>query len=278
MAEKIDGKKIANYIYAQIKGDLKILSNNPGLAVILVGQNKASKIYVALKEKKAKELKINFFKFIFKSTALKLEIIKKINELNKNPNINGILIQTPLPKHLNISKIVKHISFLKDIDGFLKKSPVTSPLILAIIECLKNINIDLIKRKAALLVNSKIFGNLLKKTLEKEFKISCKIFLPQKENWHYIKTTDIIICARGNPHFLKSIYIKKGTVLIDVGITRVGKKVLGDIAPQAQKKASFYTPVPGGIGPLTVAFLFKNLLILTKQQCIKNVSTSDVNT
>lgn len=263
---KINGKKIALKIYKDIKKDLKKITHLPGLGVILVGFNKASKIYVSLKEKKASELKIKFIKAVFKNNATEKEILAKINEFNKRADINGILIQTPLPKFLNANKIIKKIAPQKDVDGFLKNSPVVSPPVLATIESLKATAVTLKNKKTALLVNSKIFGSALKNNLKKFLGVSSKVFLPKKENWSYIKEADIIICARGKPHFLKENQIKKGVILVDIGITRVGKKVFGDIAPEALKKSSFYTPVPGGIGPLTIAFLFKNLIFLTKMQ------------
>lgn len=266
----INGKKLAKKIYDEIKGELEKLPYRPGLGVILVGGNKASKIYVALKEKKAKELKIFFLKHTFKNNASIKDILAAIKKFNANDAINGILIQAPLPKHLNSEKVFNQIMAKKDVDGFLKNSPVVSPPILATIESLKFTRVILKNKKAALLVNSKIFGNILKENLNKEFWLSSKVFLPQKEDWNFVKKSEVVICARGNPHFLKADDIQEGVILIDIGITRIGDKVLGDISPTAQKKSLFYTPVPGGIGPLTIAFLFKNLVYLSKTQCPMN--------
>ncbi len=264
----IDGKKISEKIYQDIKKTLIKMKNQPGLGVILIGKDPASKIYVALKEKQASKLGIKFFKKVFSENVSEKRILNQIDEFNNNDSINGILIQMPLPKHLNAERIFQAINYKKDVDGFSKKSPVISPLVLATIESLKSTKIILKNKKAALLVNSKIFGDALKENLNKELKISSKIFLPKNEDWNFIKKADIVICARGVSHFLKADYIKSGVILIDIGITRYQKKVLGDISLEAQRQSSFYTPVPGGIGPLTVAFLFKNLVDLANFQSI----------
>jgi len=271
---KIDGKKIAQKIYKDIIKKIAELPQKPRLAIILVGNDEASKIYVSLKIKKAKELGIKVYKYHFKDNILQNKIIEKINELNTNLKINGILIQVPLPKHLKVNQIIKKISPQKDVDGFLKNSLVISPPVLATIESLKSTNINFTDEKCAILVNSKNFGNLLKNNLKKFLKLKSEFFTPQKENWVFVKNADIVVCARGNPHFLKKDHIKKGAILIDIGITRIKNKVYGDISFAAQKKSSYYTPVPGGIGPLTVAFLFKNLMNLTKLQYQRSESTT----
>lgn len=259
----INGKKLAEKIFREIKNDLKKMAKSPGLGVILVGNDKASKIYVSLKEKRAKELKLFFSKKTFRENTSNEDILAQIEKFNNDSSINGILIQTPLPKHLNAKKIFSAISPKKDVDGFLKNSPIISPPILATVESLKFTGENLKNKKTALLVNSKIFGNLLKTNLNEVFSLNSKVFLPKKENWDFVKAADVVICARGNPHFLKGDNVKAGAILIDIGITRIGNKIFGDIAPEAQKKSSFYTPVPGGIGPLTIAFLLKNLVHLT---------------
>lgn len=262
----IDGEKIAAKILKDIKKEIKKLPVKPGLAVILVGEDKASKIYIKKKEKKCEEVGIKSEKFIFKKSATS-KIIKLIKKLNNKKDINGILVQLPLPKNLDADKIIKTIDIKKDVDGFLKKSKVAPPTIAGILELLKYTKINLKNKTATILANSRIFANPLKNLLEKEG-CSVKVLIkPKRQNFN----ADIIVSALGKPKFIKSNMVKDNVIIIDVGITRIDKKIYGDADQKSlQDKSGWITPVPGGVGPMTVAMLLKNLLLLSEK--INNIN------
>lgn len=257
------GKSIAEKIYQKIKKEVNKLKIKPGLAVIMVGKNEASSIYVKLKEQSAKKLGFYFKKFLFPAKISEKKIIKLIENLNKNKKIHGIIVQLPLPKHLKTEKIIKTILPEKDVDGFLPKTKFISPAHQAILKLLSFYKIKIKNKKVRILANSLIFSQPLQKILKK-LKGKVKILL--KPNLKEIKKSDVLIVALGQPKFLKSKMIKKGVVIIDVGYTRVKNKAVGDVDfKNCYQKASSISPVPGGVGPLTVIYLMKNTLLAAKK-------------
>lgn len=263
MAVLLNGKKIGQDIKANLKSHIKRLPFKPGLAAILIGKDAASQLYLRVKKRACQELGIDFKKFSFASKAQPAEVLKLINALNKDTQIRGILLQLPLPKGWTASELIEAISFKKDVDGLRKKSPVCPPVIQAIFQLLKATKLCFSGKKAICLVNSKVFGQKLVEFLGQNG-ILAQSFLPGQESKSILQKADILISARGNPHFVKPQMIKKEVVLIDAGATLKKSRLLGDIDPKCYKKSSFYAPVPGGVGPLTVAFLLKNLVYLAK--------------
>lgn len=268
MAIYFSGKKIAEKIKKQLKEKVSRLKKKPCLAVILVGKNPASETYVKLKEKAAAEIGIKFKKFIFPSKVSRSRIIKLIGKLNQDKKTHGIIVQLPLPKHLNPDEIVQKIDPKKNVDGFVADSKFISPTHQAILTLLKSVRINLKNKKAVVLSKSKIFAEPLKNLLTKQ-KIKTEIILfrrghffhdREKSDTPILKKFDIIIMALGKPHFLKPSMIKGGTIVIDVGYSRIKDKSVGDVAPECYKKAAFLSPVPGGVGPLTVIYLLKNVI------------------
>lgn len=258
--KKIDGNNLAQKILNKVKKEIKKLPTPPGLAVILVGNNPASKIYIKKKEKTCIEVGIHFEKFIFEKTTNK-KLLNLIKNLNRRDNINGILVQFPLPKYLEANEIIKAINIDKDVDGFLPKSKVQPPTVSGILELIKSTKINLKNKTALILTNNEIFAKPLKKLLEKN---GLKVRILIKPNAQKFNA-DIVISALGKPKFITANMIKNDTTIIDVGITRVGKKIYGDVDQESLKdKNVWLTPVPGGVGPMTVAMLIKNVLILTK--------------
>ena len=248
-----NGKKEADKILSVLKKKIKKERARPGLAVILIGNNSASKLYIKLKKKAAKKVGISFSEYRFSEKTKEETIIEKIKQLNDDKAVSGIIVQLPLQKRFDSRKIIKAISVKKDIDGFIssKFQPVLPlAIFLALQEASKR------GRNAIALVNSDIFGKTLQKFLKKRG-VSISYTLDRKKS---LKNYDIVITACGKPKFIKGYMIKKGAILIDVGITRfLNGKVVGDVDKESVKdKASFLTPVPGGIGPLTVALLLKN--------------------
>lgn len=264
-----NGKKAAEKILSGLKG-----GSSYRLAIILVGSNLESKLYIKNKKKACKKIKVKVSCFSFKEEAEEDKIIKKIQALNKDKSVNGIIVQLPLPKKFNTSRIMDSIDCRKDVDGFhktnrglLKKGrpyfyPVLSLAILFVLE--KGLK-DIKGRRILALTNSDIFGDTLKDFFKRKgFKI--KYLIKKQEKFAKIKKeclkADAIITILGFPGFIKGHMIKEGAVLIDAGIKVMGvNKFKGDVDKKSVSgKAGFLTPVPGGIGPLTVAFLLKNLL------------------
>jgi len=272
-AQIIDGKKIAAEIRAEIKKEITESGITPGLAVILVGADPASHLYVGLKEKAAAEVGIHFEKFLFFAAEPKEKIIAKIHELNARPDIHGILVQLPLPSGYDESEIVAAIDPQKDADGFhpknIKKllageSKIVPPVITGILELIESTGAEMSNKKITILANSEILAKPLEKILESN---EVNVALRPENPATYTKDADIVITALGRPKIITGEMIKPGAILIDVGTTRTEDgTTVGDVdfestAPQA----GWITPVPGGVGPMTVAMLLRNVLDLAKK-------------
>lgn len=245
----INGKKIANQILLDLKKQIKLKKNKPCLAIVLVGDDSASHLYVQKKEEAAQKIGIEIRKYIFSRQVSEKEILDLVNSLNQDKQVNGILVQIPLPKNISADKVIQAIKPAKDVDGFVKESQFKSPFILAIERALQETGQDLTNKKVAVLVNSDTFGQALKSQLR------------EVEFIKDLREADVIITALGQPNIIKGNMIKQGVILIDGGISKQNGKVVGDIDQEAVKdKAKWLSPVPGGLGPLTVAFLLKNLV------------------
>lgn len=279
----LKGKKVADKILKEIERNIKKYNLKPSLAVVLVGDDKASEIYVRLKEKAAERIGIGFRLFRFKKSESEKIIINKLSDLNKNKNISGIIVQLPLPKKFNTQKIINSINIQKDVDGFSAKGgsalggyplksftgfqPVFPHAIIKLLEAIPRARLSE-RCKAVALVNSKKFGKVMIAALTKK-KIKARYVLYEeiKKNPKIIKQADIIISAIGKPGLINSEMIKKGAIIIDGGITKIDEKVLGDADFESVKKvAGYLSPVPGGVGPVTIACLLENVYIASKKQ------------
>ena len=260
----LNGSIEAQKIFKRIKNQ----KNKIGLAAVLVGNDPASKVYINIKNKTAKKLNINFKKYLLSSNTSEKKILNLINKLNNDKNIHGILVQLPLPKKFKNStnKIIKNININKDIDGF-NNPKIIPPTIQAIIHLVKISKIKLANKKAVILANSHEFAEPQKKELIRK-KIKTNILLKKdlRDKFYDLRKFDIVVIAFGKRWWFKPDMIKKNSIIIDVGINRIKncKKIFGDVHPDCFKKSKYISPVPGGVGPLTVAFLFKNLLRLYK--------------
>jgi len=257
----IDGKKIADGILEELKKEIEEKKLKLCLGLILVGDNPASQLYVRKKEEAAQEIGIEIKKKILPQDVSEEEILKVINQFNQDDQVSGILVQMPLPKGINSDKIIKAINSEKDVDGFLPESKFDSPFILAIEQALKSTGEDLDNKKSIALVNSEIFGQSLVNFFKnKGLTISIEVGPLQRSDLE-LGSADVIITALGQPEVIKSSMIKHGVILIDGGISKKNGKIVGDIDRESvQGKSSWLSPVPGGLGPLTVAFLLKNLI------------------
>jgi len=265
----------------EIKTAIKREKLKPKMAVILVGEDEASKIYIRLKGEAAERVGVGFELYKHDATVANERIVKKIKELNENGDIAGIIVQLPLPAGLDRDKIIGAIDPRKDVDGFhaenrrllLEGHPVFEPVLpTAMLAAIKAaLGGDLSGKKAVALVNSDIFGQTLKLVLEKEgikFDYIVRNICSADGTEEKLRETDIVITVCGCPNLVTGEMIKGGAVVIDGGIYRFSDgRVRGDVNRESvENKASFLTPVPGGLGPLVIALLLKNVYLAAKKQ------------
>ena len=295
MTHIINGKEIAQNLRDNLKKEISELQNKhgsvPGLAVVQVGNVAASSVYIKAKTKNAREVGIEIIDHHLENSTSQEELLKLINTLNNQDNVHGILVQLPLPEHMHEPTILDSIHPDKDADGF---HPVNvGKLSIAshndenlLIPCtpygclimLKDLNIDLIGKNAVVIGRSNIVGKPMAQLLIKE---SCTVTIAHsktKDLPGLCKNADIIIAAVGRPKMVKGEWVKEGAIVIDVGINRVeilkdGEKktvLVGDVEyNEVEKKASAITPVPGGVGPMTIACLLRNTTIAFKNSFLK---------
>lgn len=274
MSEILQGKQLAQTIRDKVAKDISKLGKPLGLAAILVGNNSASKLYVSLKEKAAKEVGMYFERFEFDEKVSNKELIAKVKELNERDDIHGILIQFPLPNQ-DENKVISVLDPKKDIDGFHSENKsrwgkedeaIFPPVALAIEKLIKASHQPLEGKHCAIITNSEIFAEPIM-VLMRENGIEAKR-LSKDESALASKTraADIIIIAVGEADFLKVDMVKEGAIIIDVGTNKKNGKNVGDVADNVTGIAGFISPVPGGVGPLTVAYLLKNVVEAAEMQ------------
>ncbi len=277
-----NGKRESEGILKSLKIQIKKEKLSPRLAVFLIGENKASKIYINLKKQAAEKIGVNFSLYKYKKNYNQDDIIKKIKELNKDASVSGIIVQLPLPEGFDAEKIISSIDSKKDVDGFCRKNvkalkngekislnPVLPQVILYILNLAQKRELQSKKIKA--LVNSKLFGDVLKSFFsingfELEFLIASDASFKKIKD--FVSDADILISVLGKKELIRGEMLQNGVILIDAGISKKNNKIYGDFEFETcVKKARFITPVPGGVGPMTIAFLLKNI-ILTKSKNI----------
>ena len=280
MAVIIDGKELAKKIRGNLKvecDELKKQGIQPKLAVIMVGDNPASKVYVRNKNKACEEIGIEYEEHLLDENTTQKELNDLIKKLNDTEEVNGILLQSPLPEHLNINEAFKTISYQKDVDGFTPSSvgklsigedTFISCTPYGVMKMLEEYNIDLTGKDVVILGRSNIVGKpLIQCCLSKNATVTVCHSKTQNIKEH-TKRADVLIVAIGKAKFVTEDMVKKGAVVIDVGINRTEEgKLVGDVDfENVEKVASHITPVPGGVGPMTVAMLMNNVIKATKEQ------------
>ena len=270
----LDGKKLSNKIKEDLEEKIKLNSKKPGLGIILVGQRPDSQVYVKMKKKACVKAGIKNFDVHLEETVSEEIVIGEIEKMNNNPEINAILVQLPLPEHINEKKVLNHVSFKKDVDGFhninvgsltLKSENYIAPCTpLGCIELLKEYNVDLNGKNVVVLGRSNIVGLPISLLLLHNNATVTICHSRTKDIYEHCKRADILICAIGKPHFIKKDHIKEGCVVIDIGINKIdcdnekGYKLVGDVDYlNVLDKVEAITPVPGGVGPMTIAMLLK---------------------
>ncbi|MFA6382199.1 MAG: bifunctional 5,10-methylenetetrahydrofolate dehydrogenase/5,10-methenyltetrahydrofolate cyclohydrolase [Candidatus Buchananbacteria bacterium] len=276
-AQIIDGKTIAENILLDLKTKITGLKRQPGLAVILVGDDPASHLYVKNKKKAAQKIGVVFNDYYCGQKccpqATAKEVLEMIDFLNNDQAIDGIIVQLPLPKNFDREKIINQISPAKDVDGFhsqnqkdylADQSPITPPLIGAVNEALKATGQNLAGKNAVIVAKGEIFAEALKKDLENQG-LKVKISKPDRALAGLTKQADVLVVILGQKKFITKNMVKPEAIIIDIGTNLIGEnKFVGDASPEVAEVAGFLTPVPGGIGPLTVAMLLKNVYELAK--------------
>jgi len=278
-AKILDGKALSQKIKSSIKQDIDKLKaadkRIPGLAVILIGSNPASTVYVNNKRKACEFVGIDSFSYDLPETTTEAELLSLIEKLNGDNKVDGILVQLPLPKHINADAILDKIQPDKDVDGFhpynvgrlLQRRPLLRPCTpLGVIKLLEHHYIPIKGANAVVVGASNIVGRPmgLELLLAAATVTTCHRFT--KDLQARVESAEILISATGNPQIIQSDWIKPGAIVIDIGITRTPEgKIRGDIEfESAKERAGWITPVPGGVGPMTVATLLSNTLYACK--------------
>ena len=281
-AQRIDGKSIAQAIYDEVIQEVAALTPQgvvPGLATVLVGEDPASQVYVRMKHNRCVEVGMNSIGRVLPDDASQAEVEDVVRQLNDDPQVHGILVQLPMPGHLDEEAILNTISLEKDVDGF---HPVNigrlamkgrTPLYLpgtpsGCIELLDRIGVEIEGKEAVVLGRSNIVGLPLSMMLLKRNATVTICHSRTQDLPSVCRRADILVAAVGQPRMVKADWVKPGAVVLDVGINRVddpsrkrGYRLVGDVAyGEVKEVASWITPVPGGVGPMTIAMLLKNTL------------------
>ncbi len=279
MAKLIDGKLIGAQIKEELRekvNTLKAEGIQPGLAVILVGDNSASQVYVRNKKTACEFVGIKSFSYELPAETSEEELLGLIDTLNADPNVHGILVQLPLPAHLDEQKVILRISPSKDVDGFHPQSVGALSIGLkgfvsctpaGVIELLKRYHIEIAGKNCVVVGRSNIVGKPVSLLLLREHGTVTICHSRTQNLKEVVQNADIVVAAVGIPNFIKEDMIKDGAAVIDVGINRLENgKLCGDVDFEAcEKKASYITPVPGGVGPMTIAMLMHNCVLAAEK-------------
>lgn len=273
--EIMDGKNLSNIIKDDLRKEISMYVQTPILAVITIGDDEASKVYVNNKRKSCEQVGISFMHFDYLSEVKESVVINKIKELNKDVSVNGIIVQLPIPDHFNVDKIINTIDVSKDVDGLTNESKVRrmnnkSSLIpcttKGILELLDYYKINIESKRVVVVGRSELVGT---PTYQECLKRNATVTICHSKTidlGSITKEADILIVATGHKYLIDKNMIKEGCVIIDVGISRDNGKLYGDVNPNVSDKCSYLTPVPGGVGPMTVVMLLKNTFIAYKSQ------------
>lgn len=273
----LDGKALSNQILDELKKEIAKLDKKPHLAVILVGKDEASKLYVNIKKRTCENLGLTSTIIRLPENITEQALINEIEKLNEDKDVNGILVQLPLPKQLNQNTCINKISAIKDVDGitytnlgmiFSGETPFAYPCTpFGIINLIKKYGIELKGKHAVIVGRSLIVGKPMAQMLLNE-NVTVTLCHSHTVNLQEItRTADILISATGKP-IITAEMVTKGTIVIDAGTFKDSKgKLIGDVDYEnIKEKTSFITPVPGGVGPMTIASLMQNTLLLFKKQ------------
>ncbi len=280
-AKCIDGKQVADELIVKVRDRItaRVSSGKraPGLAVVLIGNDPASSVYVNSKRKRCEEAGVKSFSYDLDESTTQSQLLTLIDELNNNPEVDGILVQLPLPKHLDADLVIDHIDPHKDVDGFhpynfgrlAQRRPLLRPCTpRGVMTLLESTGVNLEGLDAVVVGASNIVGRPM---LLELLMARCTVTICHSKTKNLaekVAAADIVVAGVGIPNFVKGEWIKSGAIVIDVGINRLDNgKLVGDVEfDEANKNAAWITPVPGGVGPMTVATLLENTLDAAEQR------------
>jgi len=263
----LDGKKLAEKILNKLRKEIKKLPSIR-LAVVLVGNNPASLNFIKQKQKSAEEIGAKFKLYKLDSKIDNQNLVKEVNKIVKNKFNTGIVIQLPLPKHINIQEILNLVPWEKDVDALSVDNPIVEPPTASgIMRILEEYDIKAERKNVVIVGRGKLVGRPLAIMMAK---INANLIICDRKTENLASKTlkaDILVSATGQPHLIRENMVKKGVVVVDAGFSKINNKIIGDVNfEKVKKKASYITPVPGGVGPVTVAMLMSNLIKLAKKQ------------
>lgn len=271
----LDGKSLSAKVKDELKGNVNSYFQTPILAVVTIGDDAASEVYVKNKKKACEYVGMSFIHLDYASCVKEEVVIKKIKQLNKDKSINGIIVQLPIPDNFNVSKIINTIDPSKDVDGLTNTQagkliqnekcliPCTPK---GIMEIFKEYKIDLEGKHVVIVGRSNLVGKpLMLECLNKNATVTM-CHSKTKDLKKYTKDADILVVAVGKKYLIDKTMVKNDSVIIDVGINRIDGKLYGDVNPNVEEVCGYVTPVPGGVGPMTVSMLLKNTFEAYKNQ------------
>ena len=271
----LDGKSLSAKVKDELKGNVNSYFQTPILAVVTIGDDAASEVYVKNKKKACEYVGMSFLHLDYASCVKEEVVIKKIKQLNKDKSINGIIVQLPIPDNFNVSKIINTIDPSKDVDGLtniqagklIQNEKCLTPCTpKGIMEIFKEYKIDLEGKHVVIVGRSNLVGKpLMLECLNKNATVTM-CHSKTKNSKSYTKDADILVVAVGRKYLIDKTMVKKDSVIIDVGINREDGKIYGDVNPNVEELCEYLTPVPGGVGPMTVSMLLKNTFEAYKNQ------------
>jgi len=278
----IDGREVAKSIRAELAAQVEQLKSQgtvPGLTVILVGDDPASHSYVRGKEKACREIGIHSEVIRLESSVTEEELLGKIDQLNQNPNVHGILVQLPLPSHISEQAVLEAIHPEKDVDGFhpisvgnlvIGKETLVPCTPQGIVELIKRTGVTLEGKHAVVIGRSNIVGKPVSLLLQRENATVTMCHSRTCNLEQLTRQADILVAAVGRPHLIGREHVKQGAVVIDVGVNRIETgKLVGDVKfDEVKETAGYLTPVPGGVGPMTITMLLKNTIAAARKQSL----------
>jgi methylenetetrahydrofolate dehydrogenase (NADP+)/methenyltetrahydrofolate cyclohydrolase len=275
-ADIIDGKRVAAQVEAEVRQALEKLRFKPGLVAVRVGNDPASEVYVRNKARKAKELGLLGAELVFDAAMRESDLLAEVDSLNHDDNIDGILVQLPLPKQIDPKKVFDAIDPAKDVDGF---HPINVGLLhlgrpnlvpctpAGVMRLIASTGTDIAGKRAVVIGRSDIVGKPVAALLLRENTTVTICHSRTRDLPDVVREADIVVAAIGKPRFVSAAMVKRGAIVIDVGINRVDGKLAGDVDfERVREVASWITPVPGGVGPMTIAMLMKNTVIAAERR------------
>ena len=275
-AQIIDGKAVAAAVEQEVRADLAKLPYKPGLVAVRVGNDPASEVYVRNKARKAKELGLHGTELVFDALMREDDLLSEIRQLNRDNNVDGILVQLPLPKQIDPKKVIDAIDPAKDVDGF---HPVNVGLLhlgrptlvpctpAGVMRLIGSTGVEIAGKRAAVIGRSDIVGKPVAALLLRENATVTICHSRTRDLPGIVREADIVVAAIGKPRFVTAEMIKRDAIVIDVGINRLDGKLAGDVDfDRVREVASWITPVPGGVGPMTIAMLMKNTVTAAQKR------------